>query len=166
MPVLVVGLTLEPDRRLCLESPFDRAFVDGLKQAIPWDGREWLPDRRRWLILPLYEDLLLAFLRQWGCQVKDDRPRPVPVVPPAESGALVPVPEMPVKLRAAFDALRLQYHAPLCVAEAAFRAYCKYFHPDKGGDPEQFHAVNDAIKIIRAALGDDETDESDTENPV
>ena len=65
---------------------------------------------------------------------------------------LTAAPPMPDDLRKAFEALTVAYEAPLCVAEAAFRALSKYYHPDRGGDPQQFHAVNDAIAVVRHYL--------------
>jgi hypothetical protein len=136
-----VRLTLDDDGAVCLESPFDRGFVDGLKAAIDYGGRQWQPDRKRWIVSALYVDELLQYLRQVGAQVQDDRQRaaPVPAVPP-----------MPPELRQAFDTLFLAYNAPLLVAEATYKALSKVYHPDVGGQAEHFHAINDAIATIRS----------------
>jgi hypothetical protein len=138
-----VRLTSEPDNAVCLESPFDRDFVDQLKRAIDYGGRKWDPDRKRWIITALYVDVLLQFLQRHGVHVQDDRT-------PATS--MAPLPPVPEDLREAFDALYLTYNAPLCAAEAVFRSLSKYYHPDHDGDPEQFHKVNDAIAVVRHYL--------------
>lgn len=138
-----VRLTLDPDGSVCLESPYDAGFVAGLKAAIDYGGRQWAPDRKRWLISALYSEELLQFLQYVGAQVQDDR---------HEAGALAPLPPMPPELRDAYDVLFLAYTAPLCVAEASFRALAKYWHPDKGGDPAQFQHINNAMAIIRQHL--------------
>jgi hypothetical protein len=140
-----VRLTLEPDDRICLESPYDAAFVESLKRALDYGGRQWEPTRRRWLISALYAEELLAFLRQYGCQIHDDRT-------PAHSGMPTPLPPMPEDLRLAFDVLHLAYTAPLCVADASYRALSKYYHPDHGGDVTLFHAITDAIAVVRSHL--------------
>lgn len=136
-------LTSEPDDRICLESGYDPTFVDRLKAAIPYGGREWSPDRKRWLISALYAAELLDFLKSWGAQVQDDR---------ATADTPVAVPPMPDDLRAAYDALHLAYTAPLCVAEASYRALVKYYHPDIGGNADDFCRVGDAIATIRSYL--------------
>lgn len=138
-----VRLTLETDDAVAMKSPYDRAFVEGLKQALPWDGRSWDAQRKLWLVSPLYVRDLLAYLRQVGAEIQDDRPVAVTVVPP---------PPMPPELREAFDVLYLAYTAPLCVAEGSYRALSKHYHPDKGGDPHAFHCVNDAMTTIRRYL--------------
>lgn len=138
-----VRLTTDPDERICLESPFDRPFVDGLKQAIDYGGRAWDAQRKRWLVSALYAADLLAYLQRVGVEVQDDR---------AQAGAMVPLPPMPEELRTAFDGLFLAYTAPLCVAEASFKALAKYWHPDKGGSPDDFNRVNTAIQVIRSYL--------------
>ena len=138
-----VRLTSEPDAAIAVESPYDAAFLDGLKQAIPWEGRQWVRDRKRWIVSALYASHLLTFLDQVGAHIRDDR---------ADAQALVPLPPMPEELKTAFDVLHLQYTAPLGAADAVFRFYSTYSHPDKGGDVERFHAVNDAIQAIRFYL--------------
>jgi hypothetical protein len=138
-----VRLTTDDDGRICMESPYDTGLVACLKLAIPYDGRSWDPSRKRWLISMLYEAELLDVLQQCQADVRDDR---------ASAGPLAAVPPMPPDLKEAFDALFLAYDAPLCVAEGSFRALSKYFHPDRGGDPEAFHHVNDAINIVRKYL--------------
>lgn len=143
MPGLRVRLSREPDDRIALQSPYDRAFVDGLKQAIPYAGRVWESERKLWVIWLLYETDLLTYLRNVGAQVQDDR-----------TGAHTPVavPAMPEDLRQAFDTLHLAYTAPLGAAEAVYRFWSKHTHPDLGGDVTLFHAVNDAIQTIRHYL--------------
>ena len=138
-----VRLTLEADGATCLESPYDRSFVDGLKAAIDYGGRSWDPSRKKWLISALYAEELCEFLQQVGAQVQDDR---WPV------GVLMPPPAMPEDLRQAFETLHLAYTAPLGVAEAVYRFWAKQTHTDVGGTVEHFHLVNDAIQVIRKHL--------------
>ena len=138
-----VRLTTEPDGSTCLESPYDRTFVENFKRAVDSGGRQWDASRKRWIISVLYTDVLLAFLRSCQAQVHDDR---------EGHGPVMAVPPMPEDLRLAFDALYLAYAAPLCVAEASYRALVKYVHPDVGGMATEFHRVSDAIGVIRHYL--------------
>jgi hypothetical protein len=151
-----VRLTTEPDGSICMESPYDAGLVERLKVSIPYDGRSWDPSRKRWLISMLYEPDLLDLLQQVGADVKDDR---------MAAAAVSTIPPMPADLQAAFDALFLAYTAPLCVAVAAYRALSKYWHPDKGGRPEDFHAVSDAIRVIRRYLDPQPGDTDDDSIP-
>ena len=106
-----VRLTLDPDGAVWLESPFNQDFVDGLKRAIDYSGRQWDPGCKKWLVSALYADVLDAFLRTVGAQVQDDR-----APTDRTGGALVAPPPLPTDLREAFDALFVAYNAPLCVA--------------------------------------------------
>ena len=156
MAVLRVRLSSEADDRIALQSPYDRAFVDGLKQAIPYAGRVWESDRKIWVIWPLYQQDLLDYLRQVGAQVQDDRQT-------AHMPASVPA--MPEDLKQGFDTLHLAYTAPLGLAEMAYKFWSRYVHPDMGGDVAQFHAVNDAITTIRHYLSTKEDTDVDDQLP-
>ena len=141
-----VRLTTEDDEACALETSFRDwdPVRERFKQTIPWDGRTWDASRKKWIVAALYIPDLLQFLQECGADIVDDRASAAPVE--------ARVPPMPLDLKAAFDALFLAYTAPLCVAEGAYRALSKYWHPDKGGRPEDFHAVNDAIRVIRHYL--------------
>jgi hypothetical protein len=140
-----VRLTSEPDGAVALEASYRdwEPVREDFKREIPYDGRRWDADRKRWVIAALYVSDLMQFLSQRGAQVQDDR---------APTTAAVAVPPMPEDLREAFDVLYLAYSAPLCAAEAVFRALSKYCHPDRGGDVQKFHHVNDAIAVVRKYL--------------
>ena len=145
-----VRLTREPDGAICLESPYDRTLVDGLKQAIPWDGRKWEASRKRWIISPLYDDELHQFCQQHGITILDERCQTPPHAP-----ALLAPPGMPEELRQAFDTLYCAYGAPLLVAEAAWKALSRVYHPDNQqyGDAEKSVALNQAMSVVRYYLG-------------
>ena len=149
-----VRLTLEPDDAICLESPYDPLLVEGLKRAIDYGGRQWEPSRKRWIISALYAKDLVRFLQSYGAQIQDDRQQGHP-------GALAPLPPMPTDLKEAFDALHLAYTAPLCVAEAAYRALSKYCHPDRGGEAQDFDRVASAITVVRSYLDPQEDADDD-----
>ena len=151
-----VRLTDAADGAVYLESPYHdwEPVREVFKAAIPYGGRTWEADVKKWRVGALYVSDLLALLSQWGAQVQDDRaPRP------AGEGAV----PMPDDLRAAFEALHLRPTAPLCVAESSFKALVKYYHPNKGGDVEDFHRVNKAMQVIKTYL--DPQEEPDDELP-
>ena len=150
MAALRVRLSSEPEDRIAIQSPYDRAFVDGLKAAIPYAARAWESDRKIWVIWPLYEQDLLDYLRSVGAQVQDDR---------ETARAPTQVPPMPDDLAQAFATLHLAPTAPLGGAEAMFKFWARHCHPDVGGDPHLFRAANDAIQTIRRYLNPQETPE-------
>jgi hypothetical protein len=153
MTALRVRLSTEPEDRIALQSPYDRAFVDGLKAAIPYAARAWDAARKVWIIWPLYEQDLLDYLRSVSAQVQDNR---------ESAHAPSQVPAMPADLAQAFATLHLAPTAPLGAADAVFKFWAKHAHPDVGGDPAQFRAAGDAIQIIRRYLDPQEmTDDTD-----
>ena len=146
-----IRLTTDPDARVCLESPYDRDFVEGLKAAIPWEGREWQPARKRWLVSPLYAQFLLEWCQSKCIEVMDDRGGAAK----PETALRLEAPTMPDDLRAAFATLFVAHTAPLLVAEASWKALSRVYHPDNQdwGDAEKSSAINGAIQTIRRYLG-------------
>ena len=152
-----VRLTDAPDGAVYLESSYrDWSPVLGdFKIVIPRDGRTWDETTKKWVIGALYIADLLTFLAGHGAQVQDDRQ-------PTQEAPRLPMPD---DLRGAFAVLHLAPSAPLCVAEGSYRALSKYYHPDRGGDPESFHLVNDAIKVVRDYLDPQEDVADDRDIP-
>jgi hypothetical protein len=140
-----------------LESPYDPGFVAELKDRVPYGSREWDGQRKRWLLSPLYLDELHTLCKQFSLSVIDERPA-------AQTAALLaqdnPYASMPDDLRTAFATLTLAPAAPLCVAEAAYRALAKVFHPDNQatGDHEIAERLTDAIATIRSYLAPPDDD--------
>src|SRR5215470_18225855 len=162
--MLTVQLTTEPNGAICLASPYDRDFVEGLKLAIPYKSRAWDASRKRWTITPECEPELFDFCEQMQVKVLDHRNGGQAVRPADSQAPTVAIPPMPDDLRQAFDGLHLQYTAPLCVANAAYKALSGFYHPDHGGNPEDFHRVADAITTIRSYL-DPKPEETDSDIP-
>ena len=148
-------LTEDPDGRIVLESPYGdfAPVLDAFKAQLPWDGRAWDSQRKRWLISALYATELLAFLQRHNATVQDDRDslagdaRQGPV-----EGILIPVPPMPPDLQDAFTVLRVMPNAPLGLCEAAYKFLAKVWHPDLGGQAQDFQRLNDAMATIRRYL--------------
>jgi len=149
-----VRLTDAPDGAVYLESSYRdwQPVIDAFKRVIPFDGRTWDGEMKKWVIRALYVSELLTFLSQHGAQVQDDRQPVQEILPRAP---------MPDDLRAAFVILHLAPSAPLCVAEASYKALARYYHPDVGGRPEDFHAVGDAIRVVRHYLNPQEDPDDD-----
>jgi hypothetical protein len=140
-----VRLTDGADGDVLLESPYREwdPVREEFKAAIPWQGRKWDGEAKHWIIRALYVQELLTFLAQHQAQIQDDR---------ASTQAPIDRPAMPDDLRGAFAVLHLAPSAPSCVAEAAYKALVKYYHPDVGGTAELFTVVNDAIRVVRFYL--------------
>lgn len=143
-----VRITIEPDGRLCLESPYDPGLVAVLKGDIAYGLREWHPGRKRWLISTLAEATLLRSLQAYGCQIDDAR----------QGAALAadPYALMPDDLRQAFQRLYLAPDAPLLVAEVSYKALARVYHPDNQvyGNLDTMEALNDAIATVRRYLAE------------
>lgn len=148
--MLTVHLSTEPNGNVCMAFAYNKEFIDKLKLWIPWQGRTWDASRKRWIVGANYGEDLQAFLEAQGCRILDNRMNGT--TPPATAPAVAPAPPMPDNLRQAFDGLYLAYTAPLCVAEASYKALARYYHPDHGGDTQDFYRVTDAIAIIRSYL--------------
>ena len=147
-----VRLSSGADGDIWLQSDYREwePFREAFKAAIPWSGRRWDSGNRRWVISAIYLADLMAFLAQHQARIQDDRQ--------AETARL----PMPDDLREAYAALHLDASAPLCVAEASYRALSKYYHPDVGGTAAQFQAVSDAIRVVRSYLNPQETHDGTT----
>lgn len=149
-----VRLTDASDGAVYLECPYRdwNPVREAFKATIPYEGRTWDDASKKWVVRALYVAELLTFLAQHGAQLQDDRQ------PAQRLEVRAPMPD---DLRAAFAVLHLAPSAPLCVAEGSYRALSKYYHPDKGGDPETFHLVSDSIRVIRHYLNPQEEPDDD-----
>src|SRR5262245_32913850 len=125
------------DARLILRSPYDATLVQALKDAIPYRYREWDGAAKLWRIDADWGDVVLQTLECLGISVADKRPvAPQPTVVASE-------------LQQACTLLYITPDAPMEVAEAAFKALARLYHPDVGGDTATFQAINNALATFK-----------------
>ena len=138
-----------PPGTLAMRLPYDPAFVAVFKAALRSASRSWDSAARLWVVDLAVEPELLAFLHDYGATIIDKRANASSVT--QQQTGVSPYDQMPRELREAFVCLYLAPNAPLCVAEASYKALAKIFHPDNAqfGDIETMNRVNDAIKTVR-----------------
>lgn len=59
------SLTPCKDGSLAVSTPFDRAFVDALKNQVPFAARKWHMNAKQWLIDPSYGPAVAALIQQY-----------------------------------------------------------------------------------------------------
>jgi len=145
-----IRLTDAKDGYAHMESPYDAAFVAQFKAAIPWAGRTWDTSSKRWLLTPLAIEALQDFCEQEGITIVDAR------AATELTARENPYALMPEDLKAGFATLYLAPNAPLCVAEASYKALARVFHPDNthAGDAGIMGDINNAISTIRRYLAE------------
>ena len=142
-----IRLTDAADGRIAMESPYDANFLAQFKAAITWGGRAWDAASKRWLLSPLAVGELEDLCQREGITIIDARA--VTAVMARDN----PYALMPEDLKAGFATLYLAPNAPLCVAEASYKALAKVFHPDmEVGDERIMGDINNAIITIRRYL--------------
>lgn len=133
------------DGKLELQFPYNKHVVEALKICVPSDRREWVPERKVWivdfnyaspalrLVGNIYRDLVVTDLRQ-------NRP-------PRTESFQTSDPN--------YQRLYLLPNAPLCVIEASYRALARIHHPDAvpPGDRDRANevmlALNEAYSVLR-----------------
>ena len=146
-----IRLTTADDGRVCMHSPYDPDFLTWFKAEVYYRYRSWNSEKKVW---HLEEDVVPSFLAACAAHnitVRDER---------STANALLeqnPYASMPEDLRAAFACLYLAPNAPVCVAEASYKALAKVFHPDNAatGDTRIMERIIDAIDTIKTYFGTD-----------
>jgi hypothetical protein len=126
-----------------LWTPFNPAFVDELKERIPFPRRRWAPTEKAWWIhhgewgrarrlVTDHFDVELQLIEK----PKPERP---PESPRERKARLV---------SEAFVTLHLVVGAPDVVIRAAHKALALAHHPDRGGDLETMKRVNAAADLL------------------
>lgn len=139
------------DTHLRLYTPYSAGFVQELKARV-YDVRVWHPDKKYWEVLPAWQAEMEGLIKKWftTCQIIDNRTATISQTQQATSLAVYQ--DMPADLAEAYQALHLLPDAPLEAAEAVYKVYVKFTHPDIGGDAQAFQRHADAIAIIRGYL--------------
>ncbi len=113
--------------------PYNRELVDLLKAHVPYDEREWDPDRKVWTVwaASLYLDAFLSGAIYYGHEVLDLRKKQETPPPPQEPS--------PSWADALFQAVGPER------ANAVYRALSRVLHPDtEHGDHELMVQLTDA----------------------
>jgi hypothetical protein len=116
-----------------MQTPYLEEFVAVLKAEVPASCRWWNPAAKCWQVEPSYADLACRLFEGFF---------------PREAAGFPAVALVPAWARI----LHVQPDAPLCVAEAAYRALAHVHHPDRGGDLERCKQLNLVIETARAVL--------------
>lgn len=131
-------------------TPFNREFVDALKDAIPYMGRRYHPDSRTWTVDREYEDDLRALVSEyWTVETLYPNVRQTPSTPPCNTTQCLG------RVRAQWPhhtALGLWPEAPACLVLAAYRALAREYHPDhrSGAGHEQMVTINRAYDALKS----------------
>lgn len=142
---MVAQATWRWDGRLELSFPYNRHVVEALKIHIPASGREWVPERKVWIVDPVYANPALRLVQGiYGdlviTDLRQDRP-------PRTDSYQASDPN--------YQRLHLLPSAPLCVIDAAYKALARIHHPDAVPPSERNHAnevmlaLNEAYSVLR-----------------
>jgi len=135
---LVALLLMGNDDRLVVRSPYNPDLVQALKDAIPYEYREWDAAAKVWRIDPDWGDVVLTSLEAIGATIVDKRP------------AVPPSPTVAQALQNACRRLCILPEAPIEVAEAAYKALARLHHPDVGGSTAVMQELNEAIRTFKS----------------
>ncbi|MDQ3694291.1 MAG: hypothetical protein M3464_11775 [Chloroflexota bacterium] len=132
------GATYGVDGAVTVHFPYDKQFIERLKDTVPARYRTYCPPAKAWTVHEPYRDRVIAMLVQWFPDVRwrrrtESRPAPTPIR----------------ALDQAFADLHLLPSAPPTLVEAAFRTMAKTAHPDKGGNEELMRRLNAAVETLR-----------------
>jgi hypothetical protein len=143
----VRGFYIREPHQVTVITPFVRAFVDELKDAIPNRSRSFDPEYRTWTVRQPYVDSALEI-----SAMHFDGMRQLYVEQPAPSTETGhPIEECLRRVRLYYReeaTLYLIHGAPWPVIQAAYRATAKLAHPDTGGSNEAMTLVNLAYETL------------------
>ncbi len=135
------------DHKLECSFPYDKGLIEAIKIHIPASSREWDPARKVWIVESVYATTALRLMRDtFGDVIFDDqRFTNREPTPPTSKPQVDP----------AFATLYVLPDAPAFIIDAAFRALCKEYHPDRAPAHERDRAhelmvrINSAYESIR-----------------
>ena len=127
------------DDRYELRFPFNRQLVESLKDRIPARHREWVPDRKVWIVDPSHAATAIDLLRLFYPDATISNPEHM--TPPKQHRFRRSDPH---------KVLYVDIDAPRCVVDAAFKALCKELHPDLAPPDKRDELHEEMVTLNRA----------------
>lgn len=133
------GFWVAEDEEVRFITPYDRAFVEALKEAVPYEHRWFDGESKTWLVSKKWSPVALVVARDhFDTMIELHVSAPATSAPPPSSSSARShsVEECLRRVRALFReeaTLYLLPHAPEPVVRAAFRALARTTHPDVAG---------------------------------
>lgn len=140
------------DQWFALEFGYNRRFSDLVRDGVkPLQYRRWVKTKNQWQIHKEKLPLVVHFGRRFFHYV-DYSSLPemlqIWIVSKIEDGGWSAEPAVPVH-QTPYQVLHLLPTAPQVVVKAAYKALVSMYHPDHGGDPDAFRAVQEAYEELR-----------------
>jgi len=126
-----------------IKGPYNEDFKEALKQHIPWQFREWRPEKKVWWVRSDYIADAITICNHYYDHVvrssyeHEEKPPPPPPKRPSSK-----------QYKGPHATLYLLPEAPTEVVKAAYRALSKKLHPDLGGSNGEMQELNRAYKEI------------------
>ena len=136
---MIPHATSRPDGATVFRVPYDKKWVDGVKNMVPASARAWDKYTKAWTIAPPFGALVLNFTREVFGHVDTD-------------GASEP-PRRPEPIRRADSSLAALHpppSAPPSLVDAAYRLLAREHHPDRLPAHEQSQAHERMVEINAA----------------
>ena len=120
-----------------------------LSSSLPQGSRTWNKNSKCWVILPFVLGKVIAYSRHLFSQIDSSS---IPIryqrtIQKALQGIIED--EKDIKSNSSpYSTLYLTTEAPDFIVKAVYKALVFKYHPDKGGDSEQFQRVKDAYDLI------------------
>jgi len=132
---MVAQATYRWDGQVECSFPYSKYLVEQIKIHIPASGREWVPERKVWIVDQPWATTAIGLMREvcGNVIVEDRRSTYQDPFPPTSKPQTDPD----------FATLFILESAPRCVADAAFKALAREYHPDRlpAGEREQGHEL-------------------------
>lgn len=139
------GFYVREPHQVTVITPFVQAFVEELKDAIPYRSRSFDPEFRTWTVRQPYVDPALEI----AAQHFDGMRRLYAEQPTTETGHTIEECLRRVRLFYCEEStLYLIHGAPWPIIQAAYRATAKLAHPDTGGSNQEMTRVNLAYETL------------------
>lgn len=133
------SLTLTRDGHAELRFPYDAAFIERLKAAVPAYARTYSPESKTWTVVPAYTDVAARLMLATFADVEIEGPGP------GRSSDADRVPHA----GDAYVVLHLRETAPPELIVAAHKCLARLHHPDKGGSTATMQVINAAADALK-----------------